>query len=708
MTDMVSERQKAQEITDIDGDTHDAAEADRIAALRRYAILDTDAEPAYDRIVNLAAKKFGARYALVSLVDVNRQWFKAVCGLDVRETERSVAFCATAIQQDEPLVVRDTLEDERFRDNPFVTGRSKIRFYAGAPLITPDGYRLGTLCVLDTEPRWRFADDDVEFLQTLAAVVVDQLEMRRLSGNVLREIESRVAVKGNLDIAESQIRQFIEFVPLPVAMVDKDMRYIMASRSWHELYRLGPEPVTGKNHYDLFPALPDYWKEQHRRCLAGETIAVEKDRAYGVAGEEAWVRRLLRPWRKPDGEVGGLILFNEDISERVRMERRLAQSQKMEAVGQLTGGVAHDFNNLMGVVMGNLQLLQRQIGDDPKAAHCIESALQAVGRGAELTKRLLAFSRRQKLEKDVVDLNSLLGNMTEMIRQSLGGTILLDCRYAPDLEPVETDIAQCEAAILNLAVNARDAMPEGGTLVLETAKQRIDSTANASDSELAPGDYVVVTVRDDGTGIPPDLLEKVFDPFFTTKEIGKGTGLGLSIVFGFMQQTGGHVRIESVPDRGTAVHLHFPVSARPLPAEAQKAEAAMPALPLSGDVLLVEDREDVREVSQSILEDLGVTVHIAAGAEEALALLRSGQPLDAMVTDIVMPGKMDGLSLAEMAGRIRPTLPVIFTSGYADAVLDRPDSSDISGNLLTKPYAREEIAEKLKLVFDLSKTKVIL
>jgi len=677
-----------------------ALEAERIAALRRYAILDTAPEPAYDRLVSLAAKRFGVDLAMVSLIDTNRQWFKAVCGLEgVRETERSIAFCATAIKQDAPLVLTDARADPRFADNPFVTGGIKIRFYAGAPLITPDGYRLGTLCVLDTRPRPDVTAEDVEFLQDLAAVVVDQLEMRRVSGHVLREIETRVETKGSLDMVQSQIRQFLEFAPVPVAMLDNDLRYLMASRSWQDLYDLGPDPLIGRHHYELFPGLSEEWKSQHLRCLGGETITAERDRAYRRDGSFAWVRRCLQPWRKPNGEIGGIIMFNEDISDRVRIEDQLVQSQKMEAIGQLTGGLAHDFNNLMSVVMGNLQLVERALGDRPKALRRTRSALQAIERGAELTRRLLAFARRQKLETGLVDVNAVVDSMVDILRHTLGENITLTCRLAPDLPAIETDPTQLETAILNLAVNARDAMPNGGALTIETGLA--SGTDRDRPKEIASPELVAIAVSDTGTGIEPDKLAHVFDPFFTTKAIGEGSGLGLSIVFGFMRQSGGEVEIESTIGAGTRVELLFPPAARAAP---RARPAALPddmAAPLCGHVLLVEDQEDVRDMAQALLEDLGLAVTAADLPRTALAILETDQPIDLLFTDIVMPGEIDGLWLAEAARTIRPGLPVLFASGYADTALTTRGRDGIPPeNLINKPYRREDLQDKLKIVLD--------
>ncbi len=1310
----------------------------RLTTLRRYAILDTDREAVFDRIASLAARQFKVPIALVSLVDEDRQWFKAACGLDVRETPRDPAFCAHAILGDEVFVVADATQDDRFSDNPFVTGEFHLRFYAGAPLKTPSGHKIGTLCLIDREPRHDFTAEDAALLEDLAAVVVDQIEMRSVTGDVLDELETRIAAQSGMAVAEYKLGLFLEHVPLPIAVLDRDVRYIAASDQWRRAFRLTEDDLVGKHHFDLSPHLPQAWRGQYAQCLGGSVLEFEEDKLPCIDGSFHWVRREIRPWHRPDGEIGGLIVINEiiderkreveeiehnqaflhavleniqdgiaacdtegrlslsnaaterfhgvdadpirpeewsdhygffepdgvtplpaervplfralrdelvqnqevviapagqeprrvisqarplydshgrklgamvsshditkqraaevgrreaetlysaifnhtfqfcglldpdgtlieindtavkiagvgraelvgrpfwechwwqlgarvqndlrtavakarngefvrykiqirdardgltpidfsvkpviddtgrvahlivegrDISEHMRaeqqlrhsekhlrlitdnlpllvgyidpafkfrflnrtgaswydvgqrmaagrpaaevvgseifkalkgrlqralqgeeirferratypdgvtrdieglyvpdraedgtvrgvilkimdvtdrkraeeeaqkqtrdlaltlnnvpirifykddqnrilrlnkpaadylgmtveeaegasvydllpelakqyhdhdlevirsgkpklgtiqatisgsgksgwvrsdrvpytdprtgkqfvlvaalditaereaeealraserryralynktpvmlhsidsegvvtsvsdywleklgyardevvgrhstefltaeskkkalsvvlpeflqlgacndvelqmvsksgdtidvllsaiaerdptgnisgslavmtditgrkaVERQLLQAQKMETVGKLTGGLAHDFNNLLGVVLGNLQLIEHSVANDEKMSRRIAAALDAVDKGAELTRRLLAFSRRQTLETVQIELNPRIEGMCEMLTRTLGESVELKCCLEPDIPHIDTDPAQLESAILNLAVNARDAMPDGGTLTIESQSTHVDEETASRETDVDPGDYVTIAVSDTGTGIPADKLERVFEPFFTTKDVGKGSGLGLSMVYGFVTQSGGHVRVYSEEGRGTTVRLYLPrsESADRGSEQAPREPAAAEQRPGHGEtVLVVEDHADVREVAVSLLEDLGYRVLQAPDAASALQLIRTTDAIDLLFTDIVMPGGMDGTELAREARALQSDLPVVFATGYAEAAVLNEGDVRSSTNLVTKPYRRDQLAKKVR------------
>jgi PAS domain S-box-containing protein len=392
-----------------------------------------------------------------------------------------------------------------------------------------------------------------------------------------------------------------------------------------------------------------------------------------------------------------------EAKRRVEAEARLHQAQKMEAVGQLTGGVAHDFNNILQVIQGNLEVVRRLAANeaDPALRNCIDSALQATHSAAQLTHRLLAFSRLQPLEPAVLDVNRLIAEMAELIRHTLGETIVVDTRLDERLWPTFADRNQLESALLNLVVNARDAMPQGGRLAVET--QNIEIAEGGVD-DVPPGQYVTLAVIDDGTGIPRPLLGKVFEPFFTTKEPGKGSGLGLSMVYGFVQQSGGQVRIQSEPGAGTTVKMFLPRSDA-FPDRERALAPSGTALPLAREgetVLIVEDNPAVRRHGVNALESFGYRVIEAGDAAAALAVLDASDAprVDLVFTDVVLPG-MSGRALADaVLARRGAALPVLFTTGYARDAIVHDGRLDPDVRLLSKPYTLESLAKSVRQAID--------
>jgi signal transduction histidine kinase/ActR/RegA family two-component response regulator len=389
---------------------------------------------------------------------------------------------------------------------------------------------------------------------------------------------------------------------------------------------------------------------------------------------------------------------------RIKVEReeqlkqtlaKLQHAQKMETVGNLTGGIAHDFNNLLGILIGNLDLLKAMVAKNADAEELVDEALEAGLRGKELNRRLLAFARRQSLKPEIIDINESLTGMTKLLRRSLGERIQIELRCNADIWPVKVDPNQLETAILNLGINARDAMRQGGSLILETRNVTIDENAIAMNEEIEAGDYVMLAVTDEGEGIPPEILTRVFDPFFTTKEVGQGTGLGLSMVDGFIKQSGGYVTIYSELGRGTTVRLYLPrdrSDAREIVKEPVKA-----AEPRGNGqtVLVVEDNAGMRRVATKQLQELGYKVVEAESAADALDVLKRAKKIDLVFSDVVMPGEIDGIGLADALSREYPGLPVVLTSGFTARPSDEARwkaIGNISNELLMKPYRRDELA----------------
>jgi PAS domain S-box-containing protein len=399
--------------------------------------------------------------------------------------------------------------------------------------------------------------------------------------------------------------------------------------------------------------------------------------------------------------VRGCFIVMIDITQRRESEEQLRQALKMEAVGRLTGGVAHDFNNLLGVIVGNLDLAERDLTGRPKERALIGRALGAAERGAALTQRLLAFSRRQMLLPRLTDVNRLVVDMADTLLRTLGETIEITAIPARDPCFAHVDANQLEAAILNLAVNARDAMPTGGRLTIATSAIGLDDdTARASD--VAPGDYVLIAVTDTGAGMAPEIAGRAFEPFFTTKEVGKGSGLGLSMVFGFVKQSGGHVEIDSEVDFGTTVRLYLPRAATKGKGGTRPADAEVDAAPPAGQgklVLVVEDNRDMLAYSTAALNRLGYRTVTAEDATTALTVLERMPEVSILFTDIVLPGGMDGLALAREAQRRAPELKVLFTSGFAQTGTPAGGQGGTAlppdTELLSKPFRVAELSRHL-------------
>lgn len=428
-------------------------------------------------------------------------------------------------------------------------------------------------------------------------------------------------------------------------------------------------------------------------------VAVDNARLFKSAEREIQQRKLAEAeLQAVNATLEQRVL--DEVAQRTKAEDALRQAQKMEAVGQLTGGVAHDFNNLLTVIIGGLDTIKRsKPGDTARVGRAVDMALQGANRAASLTGRLLAFSRRQPLEPKPLDPNVLVRDMTELLHRTLGEHVELEGVLAPRLWSVEADQNQLESAIINLAVNARDAMAEGGKLTIETANTALDESYTATDAEVVPGQYVMIAVSDSGSGMSKETLSRAFEPFYTTKDVGRGTGLGLSMVYGFVKQSGGHVTIYSEEGQGTTVKLYFP---RYMGAADHEKTVAAETVPTSSEgevILVVEDNDDVRAYSKMVLSELGYIVIEAAEAEAGLAVLKTDQRIDLLFTDVVLPGRT-GKQLADDAASLRPGLKVLFTTGYSRNAIVHHGRLDAGVQLISKPFTFEQLATRIRDVID--------
>lgn len=404
-----------------------------------------------------------------------------------------------------------------------------------------------------------------------------------------------------------------------------------------------------------------------------------------------WVQVVER--RTDDGGIVGVWT---DITELKQREQQLSQSQKMEALGQLTGGIAHDFNNLLAVVLGNLELMQAHVGGDERLARYIDRSITGASRGAALTQRLLAFSRKHPLHSRATDVTNLIHGMNELLKSSLGESIRVQYELSADLWNAHADPNQLETVLLNLVVNARDAMVDGGTLIIRTANRRRFDIWRTTRAGYEHEDYVMLSVVDTGLGMSTEVQDRIFEPFFTTKDVSQGSGLGMSIVYGFVQQSKGHIEVQSEEGRGTTISLYLP---RARMAEAQTEEVAQPKVHPQGNgelILVVEDDADVRELVLAMLSGLGYEVREAADAETALEILKGGLEVDLLFSDVVLPGELNGPELVKQVKEFRPDLAYLFMSGYTQHAGESAAVLDQTTNLLHKPFLRGELAERIQ------------
>jgi PAS domain S-box-containing protein len=473
------------------------------------------------------------------------------------------------------------------------------------------------------------------------------------------------------------------------------------------------EEIVGQ-HFSRFYTAEDRAAGVPQRAL--ETAAREgKFEAEGWRvrkdGGRFWASVVIDPIRNDAGELVGFAKVTRDITERMEaqralrdMQEQLAVSQRLEAVGQLSGGIAHDFNNLLMIILGNLETAQQGVRAMGSSGAGILRALANAARGAQrassLTNRLLAFSRRQPLNPRTLDLNKYLPGVADFLQRALGETIAIEVTGAPGLWPIEVDVPQLETSLINLAVNARDAMPDGGKLIIDVLNQSLDAQYSRTNPEVPTGHYVLIAVSDTGEGMPPDVLARAFEPFFTTKDVGRGTGLGLSQVYGFVKQSGGNVKIYSEPGLGTTVKMYFPRLGRNDEGLGEQSYESLGGDAAGQTVLVVEDDRDLRVYIVEALRSLNYRVIHAQDGVTALGFLE--QPsikIDLMLTDVVMPG-MNGRELSQRALELRPELKVLFMSGYSRNVVVHQGRVDLDIQLVQKPISLQELTFRLRDALD--------
>jgi PAS domain S-box-containing protein len=560
---------------------------------------------------------------------------------------------------------------------------------------------------------WRVRADGTRFW-ALAVLDAVRDEEGKLIGfaKVTRDMTERRLEQARLLESERRFRHLVQsVVDYAIFQLDKDGTVATWNPGAERIKGYTADEIIGQ-HFSRFYTEEDLATGLPARALAtaaregrfeAEGWRVRKD------GSRFWASVVIDPVRDDAGELVGFAKVTRDITERMETQRilretqeQLAASQRMDAVGQLSGGIAHDFNNLLMIIQGNLETAQRAIHGLPNPPanlpRSIRNAMRGAQRASALTHRLLAFSRRQALNPKILDVNQYLSTVAEFLQRALGETVELEVAGAPGLWTIEVDLAQLDSSLVNLAINARDAMPKGGKLTVEALNQSLDHAYSRANPEVPPGHYVVICVSDTGQGMTPDVLSRAFEPFFTTKEIGQGTGLGLSQVYGFVKQSGGNVKIYSEPGQGTTVRMYFP--RRGGQVEELSDDNVPQAEADNETILVVEDDKDLRSYLVEVLRDLNYRV---IGAQDAVAaqgiLEQPSVRVDLMLTDVVMPG-LNGRELSNRARLLRPGLKVLFMSGYSPNAVVHQGRVDLDVQLIQKPVSLHDLAARIRDMLD--------
>ena len=781
----------------------------RLKALFDCHILDTPREEVFDQVTKLAAYVCGTPISLIGFIDATRQWFKSAVGWDASEIPREQSFCRQTLQERSFLLIEDTTKDSRFAGNPLVVHR-EIRFYAGVPVFTREGYALGTLCVMDTIPR-SLPDGHKNALLALASLVAAQLEARRaaprasssphssqheilLDHNVvgffrsqmdgrlldcnttfaqilgytsreevlqcdasdfyfspndrasfleqLREQKglfnfecrlrkkdgSTVWVLENVFIASDQagaatmlegtmvdvsehkrteqalqdsqerLQGIIGSAMDAIITVNGNQRIVVFNHAAEAIFGCPASEALGQ---PISKFIPERFREAHSRHIQefGRTGVSGRSMyspgtlwAVRSSGEEFPIEATISQTKTSHEKLYTVIL--RDISVRKRAEDELRQVQKMKALGHLAGGVAHEFNNYLSIILGYSDLLETRAGEDEPLRRELAEIKNATQKAASLTRQLLAFSRKQVIEPSVLDLNAAIWETHKLLRRLIPANIDVVPVLHPDLCRVKFDPAQIQQILLNLVINARDAMPEGGKVTIETSEVELDQEFASRNLEVQPGNYVMLSVSDNGLGMDMETASHIFEPFFTTKTQSKGTGLGLSTTYGIVKQSGGHVTVTSVPDKGTIFRVYIPALAASdqVSTGSGGSEAESPRIET---ILVAEDNSVLRRLLRITLECKDYKVLEAKDGQEALSICeRYAEPIDLIVTDLMMP-RMTGLQLKQKAVALRPETKFLLISGYPDVVVDK---MGLVGNAdyLEKPFLPDELLQKVR------------
>jgi PAS domain S-box-containing protein len=519
-----------------------------------------------------------------------------------------------------------------------------------------------------------------------------------------RDISERKRAIDQLKENEEKLRFFIEHAPASLAMFDNEMRYIAASRRWFEDFGLSGNELIGNCHYDIFPDIPERWKEIHQRCLAGEVLKSEEDSFEREDGTIYWVKWEVRPWFLANGNIGGIVIFSSNLNaqkqleqERVHLQKQLNLAQRMESIGRLAGGVAHDFNNMLSVILGFAELAREKVPKDDILYGNLTEIHKAALRSMDITRQLLTFASKQSIKPIILDLNEVIEQSLKMLRRLIGEDIYLLWHPNSEVWPVKMDPGQIDQILANLCINAKDAIENVGKITIETARVTLNEEYCTEHLGFTPGDFVMLAISDNGCGMDKQTRDNIFEPFFTTKSLENGTGLGLATVYGILKQNKGFIHVYSEPGAGTTFKLYFPR----YHGTSEKTEAVTPiTLPKGqGEIILVVDDElSILKLTQTILSSLGYLVLIAETSAEAIALAQEhASEISLLITDVIMP-EMNGRDLTESIKKTQPDMQCLFMSGYTANVIAQHGVLQKGVHFLQKPFSRRDLAETVSTI----------
>ncbi len=693
----------------------------RLDALRSLRILDTPPERAFDDLTCLASYICGTPIAFVGFMDADRLWFKSRIGWDAPEVPREMSFCAHTILQSDALVVSDTLADQGGLASCPLATHGGMRFYAGVPLMSSEGYALGTLGAMDSIPRG-LTPGQTEALRKLARQLVNLVESRLASKALLRvssiqqgsglsdetgknlgfafwrDISEQKRAQDALRRSEQRLQGIIGSAMDAIITIDNNQRIVVFNKAAEQIFRCTASEALGRP-IDKF--IPEKFRAVHGQHIQGfartgvTTRSMYSPRtlfALRADGEEFPIEAAISQV-EADGEKLFTVILR-DISARRRMEAELLQAQKMEAVGQLAGGIAHEFNNFLGVVLGYSELLSEEAVENEKLARYVKEIRAATQHAASMTRQILAFSRKQVLEPQVLDLNLCIWEGHKLLRRLVPANIDVVPVLAPTIGRVRVDAGQLQQILINLVVNARDAMPQGGKVVIETADAELDEDYASRHGGLQPGSYVLLSVSDSGLGMNAKTRSHIFEPFYTTKNPGEGTGLGLSTVYGIVKQSGGDISVESIEGKGTTFRIYLPrIQEATEESDIGTSDPIEQTRPAT--ILVVEDETALRRLICFSLEKRKHTVLAARDGVEAVEIFRQhAAQIQLIVTDLMMP-RMNGLELKQHIAALRPDVKFLFMSGYAEHIVEQNRVSLEGCAFMEKPFLPAELAHKI-------------
>ncbi len=553
------------------------------------------------------------------------------------------------------------------------------------------------------EYRAKTKNGEWQYFETIAKVKRDTSgKISALTGTV-QDITERIQARKSIQRSERRLRAIIDAVPSMIFIKNAEGRFLAVNKAVADGLGMSVDEIVGKRLGDIYP-YPDevhtMLEDDHRVLESGKELHIAREIYHDRKGTTRWRQMIKVPYSEDQFGEPAVLGIAMDITKLKQTEEALRRTQKMEAVGQLTGGIAHDFNNILGIIIGNLNLLKRHIPDDEKALKRVDTIKQSAQRAVDLTKQLLGFSRRQADQIVITDINKTMGEMDSLIARSVTPEVEVKRKLADDLWLTEIDPGDFQDALLNLILNARDAMPDGGELTLETRNRTLNTTYCAEKEGLEPGEYVELSITDTGEGMPAERQERIFEPFFTTKSQGKGTGLGLAMVFGFVERSGGHIEVYSKEGVGTTFKLYLSRAMSEHSLENEKGSQSK-IIPKGHElILVVDDETELLLLVEESLRELGYQVLTAADGKQAKLLLDQEPTIALLFTDVVMPGGVNGYELAELATATHPNLKVLLTSGYTEKAAANMAQSHFNANLLSKPYTLGELAERVRSLLD--------